>query len=230
MEVQSRRPPGHARHHPLRHRSPRRPRRRVRGARARQDDDPQGQHLLALPVPGGEHHAVAARRHDPGAGARAASPIRSASRTRRSSPTRSRAKTSTTTSRSSSATTIPVLYNFKDEDMTWVALRAEGADARARPHLPRRHPHPRLLLRQEHRPPADDKCHIYTTTTGAMKNAFGGLLNTRRHYTHSWIHETLVDLLAIQKEIHSGPVRDHGRHDRRQRPRAAHDVSRWSRT
>ncbi|HYX83117.1 MAG TPA: DUF362 domain-containing protein, partial [Gemmatimonadales bacterium] len=48
------------------------------------------------------------------------------------------------------------------------------------------------------------KCHIYTTTTGAMKNAFGGLLNTRRHYTHSWIHETLVDLLAVQKEIHSG--------------------------
>src|SRR3954452_9432191 len=37
-----------------------------------------------------------------------------------------------------------------------------------------------------------------------MKNAFGGLLNTRRHYTHSWIHRTLVDLLAIQKEIHSG--------------------------
>ena len=28
------------------------------------------------------------------------------------------------------------------------------------------------------------KCHIYTTTTGAMKNAFGGLLNTKRHYTH----------------------------------------------
>ena len=48
------------------------------------------------------------------------------------------------------------------------------------------------------------KCHIYTTTTGAMKNAFGGLLATHRHYTHSWIHETLVDLLAIQKEIHSG--------------------------
>ena len=37
-----------------------------------------------------------------------------------------------------------------------------------------------------------------------MKNAFGGLLNTKRHYTHSWIHETLVDLLAIQREIHSG--------------------------
>jgi uncharacterized protein (DUF362 family) len=48
------------------------------------------------------------------------------------------------------------------------------------------------------------KCHIYTTTTGAMKNAFGGLLNTRRHYTHSVIHETLCDLLEVQKEIHSG--------------------------
>ncbi|MGO8683897.1 MAG: DUF362 domain-containing protein [Thermoleophilia bacterium] len=48
------------------------------------------------------------------------------------------------------------------------------------------------------------KCHIYTTTTGAMKNAFGGLLARRRHYAHSWIHETLVDLLAIQQEIHSG--------------------------
>jgi len=48
------------------------------------------------------------------------------------------------------------------------------------------------------------KTHIYTTTTGAMKNAFGGLLNTKRHYTHSAIHKTLVDLLAIQKEIHPG--------------------------
>lgn len=48
------------------------------------------------------------------------------------------------------------------------------------------------------------KCHIYTTTTGAMKNAFGGLLSRRRHYTHSDIHRTLVDLLAIQKEIHAG--------------------------
>jgi hypothetical protein len=45
---------------------------------------------------------------------------------------------------------------------------------------------------------------MYTTTTGAMKNAFGGLLSKYRHYTHTWIHDTLVDLLAIQKEIHPG--------------------------
>ena len=70
------------------------------------------------------------------------------------------------------------------------------------------------------------KCHIYTTTTGAMKNAFGGLLHTHRHYTHTWIHHTLVDLLAIQKEIHTGRLRGDGRDDGRQRPGAAHDVSR----
>jgi uncharacterized protein (DUF362 family) len=48
------------------------------------------------------------------------------------------------------------------------------------------------------------KTHVFTTITGAMKNAFGGLLNERRHWTHSRIHETLVDLLRIQKDIHPG--------------------------
>lgn len=48
------------------------------------------------------------------------------------------------------------------------------------------------------------KTHVFTTTTGAMKNAFGGLLNERRHWTHPVIHETLVDLLRIQRKIHRG--------------------------
>src|SRR5262245_53628188 len=48
------------------------------------------------------------------------------------------------------------------------------------------------------------KTHIFTTTTGAMKNAFGGLLNEHRHWTHPVIHETLVDLLMIQKKIFKG--------------------------
>ena len=48
------------------------------------------------------------------------------------------------------------------------------------------------------------KTHVFTKVTGAMKNAFGGLLFEKRHWTHSVIHETLVDLLAIQKEIHPG--------------------------
>jgi len=48
------------------------------------------------------------------------------------------------------------------------------------------------------------KTHVFTTITGAMKNAFGGLLHRNRHYTHSVIHETLVDLLMIQQDIHPG--------------------------
>jgi uncharacterized protein (DUF362 family) len=48
------------------------------------------------------------------------------------------------------------------------------------------------------------KTHVFTTTTGAMKNAFGGLLNERRHWTHPVIHQTLVDLLMIQQKIHRG--------------------------
>lgn len=48
------------------------------------------------------------------------------------------------------------------------------------------------------------KTHVFTTITGAMKNAFGGLLGRKRHWTHSVIHETLVDLLMIQQDIHPG--------------------------
>ncbi len=48
------------------------------------------------------------------------------------------------------------------------------------------------------------KTHVFTTITGAMKNAFGGLLSENRHWTHAVIHETVVDLLTIQQEIHTG--------------------------
>jgi len=63
---------------------------------------------------------------------------------------------------------------------------------------------PRRLIGENviHLPTA--KTHVFTTITGAMKNAFGGLLNERRHWTHPVIHETLVDLLRIQKRIHPG--------------------------
>jgi len=48
------------------------------------------------------------------------------------------------------------------------------------------------------------KTHGHTTVTGAIKNSFGGLLKERRHHAHKLIHEVLVDLLQIQKEIHPG--------------------------
>ena len=99
---------------------------------------------------------------------------------------------------------IPVKFNFKEEDMKWVEYKPKT------PLLVLDQIYPEGIRLPEfffgtnivHLPTV--KCHIYTTTTGAMKNAFGGLLTTYRHYTHSWIHETLVDLLAIQKEIHTG--------------------------
>ncbi|HVY32261.1 MAG TPA: DUF362 domain-containing protein [Polyangiaceae bacterium] len=99
---------------------------------------------------------------------------------------------------------VPVLYNFEPADMSWVEYRP-----RAQLHvLHRIFPEgvriPDYFIGKNivHLPTM--KCHIYTTTTGAMKNAFGGLLSRKRHYTHSHIHRTLVDLLAIQREIHPG--------------------------
>jgi len=49
------------------------------------------------------------------------------------------------------------------------------------------------------------KMHVFTTTTGAIKNYFG-MLQTVRHFAHRHIHETIVDLLTIQKEIHPGII------------------------
>jgi uncharacterized protein (DUF362 family) len=48
------------------------------------------------------------------------------------------------------------------------------------------------------------KTHGHSTTTGAIKNAFGGLLKEVRHYAHKYIHEVMVDLVIMQKEIHPG--------------------------
>jgi uncharacterized protein (DUF362 family) len=99
---------------------------------------------------------------------------------------------------------IPVKFNFKGEDMKWVEFKPKTSLLVLDQIYPDGIRIPDFFFGKNivHLPTV--KCHIYTTTTGAMKNAFGGLLNTYRHYTHSWIHETLVDLLAIQKEIHAG--------------------------
>jgi uncharacterized protein (DUF362 family) len=99
---------------------------------------------------------------------------------------------------------IPVFYNFKPGDMKWVEYRPKAKMHVLHKIFPEGILIPDYFFGKNilHLPTV--KCHIYTTTTGAMKNAFGGLLATKRHYTHSWIHKTLVDLLAIQKEIHSG--------------------------
>jgi uncharacterized protein (DUF362 family) len=99
---------------------------------------------------------------------------------------------------------IPKKYNFEPADMSWVEYKPEAQMLV----LDKIFPHgiylPDYFFGKNivHLPTV--KTHSYTVTTGAMKNAFGGLLNVNRHYTHTWIHDTLVDLLAIQKEIHTG--------------------------
>ncbi|MFH1230385.1 MAG: DUF362 domain-containing protein [Planctomycetota bacterium] len=98
---------------------------------------------------------------------------------------------------------IPELYNFRPEDIKWVHYKPKAKMLVLDKIFPEGIMIPEYFIGKSiiHLPTV--KCHIYTTTTGAMKNAFGGLLNTRRHYTHSVIHETLIDLLQIQKEIHT---------------------------
>jgi uncharacterized protein (DUF362 family) len=48
------------------------------------------------------------------------------------------------------------------------------------------------------------KTHGHATMTGAVKNSFGGLLREVRHYAHKYMHEVLVDLLYMQRELHPG--------------------------
>lgn len=99
---------------------------------------------------------------------------------------------------------IPVKFNFEPADMSWVVYQPKAKMNVLDQIFPEGIHIPDYFQGKNivHLPTT--KCHIYTTTTGAMKNAFGGLLSKNRHYTHSHIHETLVDLLAIQKEIHPG--------------------------
>ena len=99
---------------------------------------------------------------------------------------------------------VPVRFNFRSEDMEWVPYSPKAETLALHRIYPKGIRVPDYFFGKNivHLPTV--KCHMYTTTTGAMKNAFGGLLSTHRHYTHTWIHETLVDLLAIQKEIHTG--------------------------
>jgi uncharacterized protein (DUF362 family) len=99
---------------------------------------------------------------------------------------------------------IPILYNFRESEIKWVPYRPKGEMRVLNDIFPEGIKIPEYFIGKNivHLPTV--KCHIYTGTTGSMKNAFGGLLTSRRHYTHSVIHETLNDLLTIQKEIHPG--------------------------
>jgi hypothetical protein len=164
---------------------------------------PERQHQLALSVPVGQYHPLAIEGDHPGATKQRLS--RSDRRSQQYGGDRcvqgGRLNRLTPIYQEYG---IPELYNFRPRDVTWQIYRPKAKMRVLNRIYPDGISIPELFHGKNilHLPTV--KCHIYTTTTGSMKNAFGGLLNRRRHYTHSAIHETLVDLLAIQKEIHRG--------------------------
>jgi len=99
---------------------------------------------------------------------------------------------------------VPCIYLY-EEDFEWVEFYPENHDYLV---LDEVYPNgvfiPKALLDMNIIQLPTVKTHVFTTITGAMKNAFGGLLHRDRHWTHSVIHDTLVDLQAIQHEIHPG--------------------------
>jgi uncharacterized protein (DUF362 family) len=102
---------------------------------------------------------------------------------------------------------LPILkkYNQKYEPLTeveWVKYKPKGEILALNKIFPGDHKIPKMFIGKNiiHFPTI--KTHGHTVMTGAMKNAFGGLITKRRHHCHKTIHEVLVDLLTIQKEIH----------------------------
>jgi uncharacterized protein (DUF362 family) len=98
---------------------------------------------------------------------------------------------------------VPCMYTF-DPAVNWVEYKPKTPFRVLHDIYPEGVfiPEPLIGTNMVHLPTV--KTHVFTTITGAMKNAFGGLLGRKRHWTHSVIHETLVDLLQIQQDIHPG--------------------------
>lgn len=83
-----------------------------------------------------------------------------------------------------------VVYEFRSELLRLHEIFPEGIEI------------PKMFIGRDilHLPTV--KTHGHSITTGAIKNAFGGLLKEVRHYAHKYIHEVLVDLLLMQRELH----------------------------
>jgi uncharacterized protein (DUF362 family) len=98
---------------------------------------------------------------------------------------------------------IPCLYLY-NQDFEWIEYKPKKPFLVLDKVFPQGVFIPKALLGMNivHLPTV--KTHVFTTITGAMKNAFGGLLHRNRHWTHSVIHDTVVDLLMIQQDIHPG--------------------------
>jgi uncharacterized protein (DUF362 family) len=83
-----------------------------------------------------------------------------------------------------------VVYRFKEKLLRLNEIFPEGIEI------------PKMYIGRQiiHLPTV--KTHGHSTTTGAVKNSFGGLLKEVRHYAHKYMHEVLVDLMIMQRELH----------------------------
>ncbi len=84
------------------------------------------------------------------------------------------------------------VYRFKSPLLKLNEIFPQGIE------IPRMYPGKQII----HLPTI--KTHGHSVTRGAIKNSFGGLLKEVRHYAHKYIHEVLVDLLYMEKELHPG--------------------------
>jgi len=103
----------------------------------------------------------------------------------------------------------PILQNYDLEyiplpDVEWIKYEFENKLLKIDQIFPEGIEIPKMFIGKNviHLPTV--KTHGHSVTTGAVKNAFGGLLKEVRHYAHKYIHEVLVDLLIMQKELHPG--------------------------
>ena len=167
-------------------------------------DPPQAQPVLDQVLPGLFERALAGRRASSRPCSRTATPASgsSPSRTRPSSPTRARAPGTTAGSRSSTE------YGLTFTPLPEVEWKVHAFKS---PLLKLNEIFPEGILDPEdvRRGRTSSTCRrsrrtAIPITTGAVKNAFGGLLKEVRHYAHKYIHEVLVDLLYMQKELHPG--------------------------
>ena len=85
-----------------------------------------------------------------------------------------------------------IVYNFKSPLLKLNDIFPEGIQ------IPAMYPGRQIL----HLPTM--KTHGHAVMTGSVKNSFGGLLREVRHYAHKYMHEVLVDLLYMQRELHPG--------------------------
>jgi uncharacterized protein (DUF362 family) len=83
-----------------------------------------------------------------------------------------------------------IVYRFKSPLLRLNEIFPDGIE------IPKIYPGRQIL----HLPTV--KTHGHSTTTGAIKNSFGGLLKEVRHYAHKYMHEVLVDLMLMQRELH----------------------------